>query len=121
MRKRSGASLIAAERRRQVGEEGYTPEHDDNYGYDPVRTPDGADLARAAACYADPHDFENRVVRPLGANRASSRDVPARWPWHADHYKPTGDRIRDLTKAGALIAAEIDRLQRVGEAPDDPA
>jgi len=106
----SGAKLIAAERKRQVEEEGYTPQHDDNYGYEPVRTEGGADLAVAAACYADPHDLEDMRISPL--HLGHTQPVPRRWPWHPDHYKPTGDRIRDLTKAGALIAAEIDRLQR---------
>ena len=33
------------------------------------------------------------------------------WPWNESWWKPTPDnRIRDLEKAGALIAAEIDRL-----------
>jgi hypothetical protein len=32
-------------------------------------------------------------------------------------WKPTpSDRIRELTKAGALIAAEIDRLKRAEQA-----
>jgi hypothetical protein len=34
------------------------------------------------------------------------------WPWGAEFYKP-GDRIRELTKAGALIAAAIDSLRGV--------
>ena len=33
------------------------------------------------------------------------------WPWNGSYWKPTpDDRIKELTKAGALIAAEIDRL-----------
>ena len=33
------------------------------------------------------------------------------WPWNVVWWKPTpDDRIRELAKAGALIAAEIDRL-----------
>jgi hypothetical protein len=36
---------------------------------------------------------------------------PARWPWSQDWWKPTNPR-RDLVKAGALIAAEIERLDR---------
>jgi hypothetical protein len=36
------------------------------------------------------------------------------WPWDKGWWKPTPDnRIRELEKAGALIAAEIDRLQRM--------
>ena len=43
-----------------------------------------------------------------------------KWPWDKKFYKPdtTGTydgRIRELTKAGALICAEIDRLIRVKE------
>lgn len=31
------------------------------------------------------------------------------WPWDKETFHP-GDRISNLTKAGALIAAEIDRI-----------
>jgi hypothetical protein len=34
------------------------------------------------------------------------------WPWDAEWWKPSPDSVRNLVKAGALIAAEIDRLQR---------
>jgi hypothetical protein len=34
------------------------------------------------------------------------------WPWSKKWWKPSSDPIRNLVKAGALIAAEIDRLQR---------
>jgi hypothetical protein len=38
------------------------------------------------------------------------------WPWDDEWYKPTPkDPIRQLVKAGALIAAEIDRFQRKAE------
>jgi hypothetical protein len=39
-------------------------------------------------------------------------EQPPGWPWGTSWFKPSGDDIRDLVKAGALIAAEIDRLQR---------
>lgn len=39
------------------------------------------------------------------------------WPWEHRWYKPTPeDRVRELTKAGALIAAAIDDLLRSEEA-----
>ena len=43
-----------------------------------------------------------------------------KWPWDEKFFKPdttyTYDgRIRELTKAGALICAEIDRLIRAKE------
>lgn len=88
----NGVGLIAAERKRQVEAEGWTPEHDDGHH--------GGDLAFAAAHYA---------LTP-------SHRYWVDWPWpeppkaHDAAYGP--DRIRDLVKAGALIAAEIDRLIR---------
>ena len=58
-------------------------------------------MANAASCYA-----------MIPALRPASFP-PAHWPW-LDGWKPTpDDRIRELAKAGALIAAEIDRLQRI--------
>ncbi len=95
-----GVDLIAAERRRQVTEEGYTPDHDAAHS--------DLDLALAAAAYATP-----AILR--GARRATPRDdSPAIWPWHEDDWKPSpDDRVRELTKAGSLIAAEVDRLLAV--------
>lgn len=81
-----GVLAIADERRRQVEIEGWTPAHDDSYTDD--------ELARAAACYA------------LGR---CPRGV---WPWDEKWWKPCGP-IRNLEKAGALIAAEIDRRTRM--------
>jgi hypothetical protein len=83
---------IAAERQRQIDAELFTEAHDDNH-------PAG-ELAEAAACYAAPDLFERGV-----------RQVPVGWPWALKWWKPT-DRRRDLVKAGALIAAEIDKLDR---------
>lgn len=86
----SGADLIAAERRRQVTVEGWSEDHDDQHT--------GGELAFAAMAYMDPDDETN---------------VPLWWPWDMADFKPSpGDRIRELVKAGALIAAEIDRLGR---------
>lgn len=91
----TGIHDIWAERIRQEGGEGWTPEHDDQHTH--------GELARAAMCYADP---------------LNGPGVPYRWPWDRVWWKPT-DRRRDLVKAGALIAAEIDRLDRIAarEAP----
>ena len=88
----SGAAMIAAERQRQIVGEGWTPEHDDKHTM--------AELAYAAACYI---------------LSTSSVNVNRFWPrrWATKWWKPS-TRIRDLTKAGALIAAEIDRLRRTG-------
>lgn len=86
---------IAAERLRQINIEGWTVEHDDAHGSD--------EIAQAAACYADPRRkmFPNDGGEPM----------PVRWPWAAEWWKPS-DRRRELVKAGALIVAEIERLDR---------
>lgn len=89
---------IIAERQRQVAVEGWTPEHDDEHGH--------GELAAAAACYA------------LLANQQGF-STPAHWPWSPYWWKQTSER-NDLIKAGALITAEIERIdraqQRAGEA-----
>lgn len=93
----TGAELIAAERRRQIEVEGYTPEHDFNHFA-------GTPLLAAARGY---------LAVPGTTERPSDPNVsPLYWPWAGRFWKPTpDDRVRELVKAGALIAAEIDRLQ----------
>lgn len=103
-----GAELIAAERQRQIDAEGWTPEHDDGH----VR----GEIARAAAVYALPADARERIPGVFGqwVHGPMYEDVwrDGLWPWPG-WFKPTpNDRVRELVKAGALIAAEIDRLQR---------
>lgn len=102
-----GVTLIAAERKRQVEEKGWTPEHDDGHG--------DQSLAFAAVVYACPSP------KPIGVKRL--------WPWTdvpPYHEAAVGDtmrerrdaRIKVLAKAGALIAAEIDRLLRRNQRED---
>lgn len=99
----TGAEMIAAERRRQVEAEGWTHKHDDEHSH--------AEMAYAAAAYANP----TRALDYVSVNvpQGGIKSVPDDWPWDPKWWKPTpDDRIRELVKAGALIAAEIDRLQR---------
>lgn len=92
-----GVELIAAERKRQVEKEGWSAGHDDEH--------DDGEIARAAACYALPPEV--RAWKKL------NHITDTLWPWFAEWWKPCpDDRVRELVKAGALIAAEIDRLQR---------
>ncbi|WP_394883681.1 hypothetical protein [Klebsiella pneumoniae] len=81
---------VLAERQRQVTAEGWTAERDDGY--------QNSELADAAACYA------------IHAHNQGF-STPAHWPWSQDWWKQTSPR-RDLVKAGALILAEIERLDR---------
>lgn len=114
---KTGAELISMERERQVKVEGYTPEHDDAY----TKAEGGAYntcLADAAICYAfiAAADEDLRKFGRVNTNHPFLF-CPVHWPWHNEHWKPSQgdsnqDRIKELVKAGALIAAEIDRLQR---------
>jgi hypothetical protein len=94
---------IAAERRRQIEVEGWTPAHDDEHA--------PGVLAQAAACYAI------RACKPKNDLRYGQGSSPPGWPWDAKWWKPTTDR-RDLIKAAALIVAEIERLDRANPQED---
>lgn len=87
--------MIAAERERQITEEGYAPERDAGKALD---------LSRAAQSYT------GYALRTQHSGTPTDRQVPIMWPWAARYWKPTGDPVRDLVKAGALIAAAIDSL-----------
>lgn len=81
---------VISERQRQQSVEGWTPEHDDQYGE--------FQLLWASSCYV------LNTIQPF--NR-----IPMDWPWAPEWWKPTNPR-RDLVKAGALILAEIERIDR---------
>lgn len=114
-----GAALIAAERQRQVEQEGWDAEHDEDHT--------DQSLVLAAVCYALPAKLRGRkTIRErddVSGGRGEcpvwgdvSRRVPKFWPesWWSGWWRPNRyDRVRELVKAGALIAAEIDRLQRL--------
>ena len=111
----SGVARIATERARQVEKLGWTPEHD--------RDHDDASLALAAVCYAAQAAGVRVFVQ---RNYAASIQFEDPWPWEASDARFYGDAgsrgnvlqdppnkefcVRLLEKAGALIAAEIDRL-----------
>lgn len=87
---------VASERQRQIEEEGWTPQHDDEHG-------DGS-LACAASCYA--------------CAAAGLSDAERDWPWGENDFKTASPR-RMLVKAGALILAEIERLDRAGDGGEE--
>lgn len=93
---------VLAERQRQVSAEGWTPAHDDQHRNN--------DMAFAAACYAFHSAAASWDLEDDGVPY-DSHPVPKNWPWEPDWWKPTDPR-RDLVKAGALIIAEIERIDR---------
>jgi len=86
---------VLKERRRQVEDEDWTMDQDDAH--------ENGELAEAAMCYADP-----AAHCQLG--------IPQQWPWVGEWWKPR-DRRRNLVRAGALIIAEIERVDRAETAP----
>jgi len=86
----TGIELISMERQRQIDEEGYTVETDQRYQLN--------QLSFAAISYLLTMDTNTKM--------------PLVWPWTERYWKPE-DRIKNLIKAGSLIAAEIDRLQNL--------
>lgn len=96
----TGVDLIAAERARQIAVEGWTPDHDDEHFH--------GELLAAS------DEYVRAALRILTAEVEPERP-PIGWPWHPSWWKPSEDPIRNLVKAGALIAAEIDRLQRASD------
>jgi|WetSurSiteA1Bulk_404760.scaffolds.fasta_scaffold17625_2 hypothetical protein len=84
----SGVEQIEAERKRQIETKGFVAEHDEQW-------------------------TEGELVEAATALLLGEEDL---WPWFDDNeestFKSEGN-IEDLVRAGALIAAEIDRLQRL--------
>lgn len=85
---------VLSERARQVDAEGFSHARDDNYV--------GLQLAGAAASY---------LILAAGGREEDAR---AFWPWRKEWLKP-GDQRRYLEKAGALVLAEMERLDRAAQ------
>lgn len=97
----NAAADVLAERRRQIEDEGWTPEHDDQHMQ--------GQMALAAGNYALCAGFASKWN---GGDTTLCKPAPQGWPWPRAWWKPTNSR-RDLVKAAALILAEIERLDRM--------
>ena len=123
---------VLAERQRQIDPEGWTPEHDDQHTT--------GELAEAGACYAhtaamwayvaqqealpeEARDIDLEEIPPTNKWSAPDGDdesMDLRWPWDMKWWKPCPGR-RMLVKAGALILAEIERMDRIAAAKNPQA
>lgn len=83
---------MSNERQRQIEEEKWTPEHDDEHGQ--------GELADAAAWYATAqHSFSMFSLKEI---------------WDPKWFKKEKhDRKKQLIIAGALLIAELERLERL--------
>ena len=123
---KSGIELISEERKRQIEVEKWDYQHDDDYK--------NGELIGAAACYAvnalNKDGIKSRVQIRLEAessflsgNTGDRGDRQLRkagwydaWPWDSQWDKRAKhDKQRSLVIAGALIAAELDRVQAHAE------
>lgn len=95
------AEELLLERQRQIEVENFGPRHDDAH--------DKGEIAAAAACYAMhacAGSIENKELQLRAW--AFMKDL---WPWAQHWWKPTSRRA-SLVKSGAMIIAEIERLDR---------
>ena len=84
---KTGVELISEERKRQIEKEGYSLEHDANHNVN--------EFTFAAMAYLA-CNFPNNAANEM-------------WPWELEYWKPK-DLRKNLIRAGALIAAALDRL-----------
>lgn len=111
-----GIARIINERLRQIKKERFDAEHDTQHV--------NGELAAAAGCYAQfaaellamsETDKKLLFMKTPEGGRGQPRYcaaeiIPADFPheWAGEWWKPSRDPIRNLEKAGALIAAQID-------------
>lgn len=95
----TAAQDVLAERNRQITAEGWTPAHDDEHACD--------EIAAFASFYAMPPAAREWDASSTGYGETLGEAIKP-YDWHAK----TGGRRRELVKAGALILAEIERLDR---------
>ena len=83
------------ERARQMFEKGFDAEHDDTHT--------GGQLAAAAASHACLEAGEPGIASRV-------------WPFTFDEFNSANSARKDLIKAGSLILAELERLERAEKA-----
>lgn len=98
----NGIERITAERKRQIQDEGWTAIHDEQHT--------SGELLLLAACYILKNytfaDLADRIGKELATY------------WGDEGWIKYTDPIRNLEKASALCAAEIDRLSNLYNSPD---
>lgn len=115
-----GCQAIVNERKRQIEKEGWDAEHDKEHSEQ--------ELAWAAVCYAAPTTVTASKFKKMGQWNCGCRswgecccdyfykefeNALDPWPWDGEWDKrEKHDRLRQLAIAGALIAAEYDRIAR---------
>ena len=98
----TGIERITKEMVRQLGSLGWSHLHDESHTK--------MQLAMAAKAYIN-YNWYVMIGNSHETAVAASLNF---WPWKKEEFKPSLNMIRNLEKAGAMLAAEIDRLERSG-------
>jgi hypothetical protein len=109
---KTGIELIAEERQKQINGHGYDNEHDEMETAFQLSSAAAMCICSAINIDAKEHthyDDMGNVAR-FQLRQNETKKWGEQWPWDFD-WRDGDDKIKLLTKAGALIAAEIDRLQ----------
>lgn len=117
---KTGIELIAEERQRQINI-GYDSNHDLQHDF--------RELTDAARTYIDAAVLTTKSEEIGNSGEAAIswhkdnepfewKYLKLGWPWEEESFKPTTS-LEDLIKAGALIAAAIDRLQKDNDQQND--
>src|SRR5579864_9187201 len=85
----NGAELILIERKRQISEEGWLPDHDDAHA--------NGELAAAGALYA--HVAEEQALQGTIDFEEFYERRENDWPWDKDSFNPKEDPLRNLVRA----------------------
>lgn len=96
-----GAAAVVVERARQVVDEGYTAEHDDEHDSVWRLIHAARCLARSAEVWANGGDYDPEA----------DIDWPG-WPWHEE--PALRDAWDDAVRAAALLIAALDMMAREG-------
>ena len=99
--RKEAATLVLQERERLILKEGYTSAHDDEHTEGQL-----AFLAAAYALSSRDHIKDSEILKLM----------TTMFKYSDFAFKPK-DPIRDLTRAGALILAELERRLRAEEKP----
>lgn len=111
---KSGIEIITEERKRQIDVKKYDTKHDSDET--------AFELSTAAGCFianALNKEFKNYThyddkgpVARFQLRQVNTRRWKEEWPWSDHDGREKADIITSLAKAGALCAAEIDRIQK---------
>ena len=100
----SGIGIVAREREEQIKKHGFDILHDDQW--------ENNELVMAAIYYALPEKTVVREEHMTADIEPEAFFAQTGWDWYSWANRESKGRIECLAIAGALIAAEIDRLNR---------